>query len=638
MLGRTDRRWRSVAILGVMCVFAVVAVIRLAYWQVAMASELQARAQGQLQHAEAEHAVRGDILDRNGIVLATTGYRDTLASWPNKITTEQRIQTVEGLAHILDMDRAERAAVDAKMSTRSAYQPIRRELTEEQSRQIHAGISANTLFGLTLIPHQVRIYPNPGGQPGTTLASHLLGFVTSADGASIGQYGIEQQYDAILAGRPKLVAMARDRYGRSLESSAQVLQAGADGEDVTISIDASLQLQLEKELYAAWVADKAKRVSGLVMDPGSGQLLAWASVPGYDANDAGNEASRDPGLVQDPIVSQPYEPGSVMKMLTATSAIENKVIKPSSRVMDSAALRFGPGQVVHNWDGLGEGRLTFRDVIALSRNVGVSRVAARLGRTIPRAAATLYKTWRKMGIGVKTGVDVPGEVPGRAVDPRTSPWMPIDLANRAFGQAVTATPIQLAVAFTPMINGGLRVQPHFLVSIGGRPQVAAAAHRVLTRKVAGRLQGILQHVTSSVWWYAKGSLIPHYQVGGKTGTAQIWRSDRKMWDRRYYNFTFVGYVGGDAPDAIVAVHIDEAKSLPNRDDEIKLNITSYQLFRSISRGIIRSLEIRRSTDPEAGKPEPGSVAEAVLAEQRVIARNKAARRQHARAHEARHSR
>ena len=363
------------------------------------------------------------------------------------------------------------------------------------------------------------------------------------------------------------------------------------------------------------------------MDPTTGEILAWASVPGYDANDGGNVAMRDPGLVQDPIVTQAYEPGSVMKMLTATSALKNKVVTPNTRILDSAILRFG-SQYVRDSDHLGKGRIPVKDVIAYSRNVAVSRIAARLGSTTARAAATLYKTWHEMGIGVRTGVDVPGEVAGLTWDPRHGPWAPIDLANRSFGQGVTATPIQLATAFTPMINGGTRVQPHFLVSIGSERQAATPGNRVLTKRLAGQLQGILHHVTSAVWWYAQGSLIPHYQVGGKTGTAQIWRPDlwnpvlkrRGAWDRQYFNFTFVGYVGGDAPAAVVAVHIDEAKSLTKRQGDFTLNITSYQLFRRVAMAVIRTQEVRRSSDPRAGHTEAGSEAERVLEPLRLYRR------------------
>ncbi len=609
MLGRTDRRWRSVAILGLICVVAVAAVMRLAFWQVAVAPRLQEIAVAQLHPSQAEPAVRGDILDRNGQILATTGYRNSLAAYPRYITMDpkRRATYLKTLGDILDLDSKARQQLATTLDDPRLmeFAPIRRELSEKQSDEIRAGIASGALNALQLTSHAVRIYPNAGGQPGTTLASQLLGFVQAKEDGSgyKGYYGIEGEYDAILAGKPRLVATATDA-GRPLDSSARIIDPGVPGEDVTISIDYTLQLQLEKELYSTWVSDKARRVSALVMDPDTGEILAWASVPGYDANQSGVVASTDPKLLQDPIVTQPYEPGSVMKMLTATSALVNKVATPSTRFLDNAVLRLGVSKV-HDWDRKGMGRITLRDVIAYSRNIGIARVAARLGQTTNRAAAALYETWQKMGIGIRTGVDVPGEVRGITVDPHVQPWPAIDLANRAFGQSMTVTPVQLATAFTPMINGGTRVQPHFLVAISDRSQDPVPPRRVLPKKVAGQLRSMLDHVTASVPYYAKGALIPHYQVGGKTGTAQIWRPGIG-WDRNTYNFSFVGYVGGDAPEAVVALHIDEANSLTH--DEITLNVTSYQLFRRIAVAIIRTQVLKRSSDPNAGKPEPGSAA------------------------------
>ncbi len=357
MLGRTDRRWRSVVILLVMCAFAFAAVLRLAYWQVAMAPTLQADAQQQLAIKVDGPPVRGDILDRNGLVLATTGYRDTLEGYPDTISTREREQTVAGLTAILRLDDAARSAIDAELASHDAWTVLRRVLTPDQSTRIRAEIDAGHLHGLSLVPKLVRIYPNEGGQPGTTLASQLLGFVSATTSGSRGYYGIEGQYDQTLAGGSRTLASALGSGGRLTDSSTRVGGTNGAGQSITISIDYSLQLQLEKELYMAWKLDKATRVSGLVMDPDTGELLAWASVPGYDANDGGNVAAQDPALVQDPIVTQPYEPGSVMKMLTATSAIENHVVTPGSRILDSAALRFGPRLTVHNWDGAGMGRI-----------------------------------------------------------------------------------------------------------------------------------------------------------------------------------------------------------------------------------------------------------------------------------------
>lgn len=599
--------------LGLLLVFAVAAVLRIGYWQVAMAPELQQRAQGRLQTAATEPALRGDILDRHGRVLATTAYRDTLAAWPDRIKGERRTTVIEALVDILDLDEHGRGVLEGKLDEQRAYAVIARELTVEQSDQVRAGIAAGRLAGLSLEPHAVRVYPNPGGQPDTTLASQLLGFVMTNDGS--GQYGIERQYDAILAGEPRRVAAARDRFLRPLQSSQMVIDPGRAGQDITLTIDATLQLALEKELYLAWRADKAKRVSAVVLDPDSGEVLAWGSVPGYDANQFAAVASRDPSLFQDPIVSEVYEPGSVMKMFTAAAALTNGTVTPSTTINDSRRITFGPN-MVRNADKKGMGKISFRDVIAYSRNVAVSKVALRLGRSTAKSSQALYATWAALGIGQRTGIDLAGEVPGLVPDPRKRAWTPLDLANRSFGQGVAVTLVQLATAFVPMLDGGTRVQPHLLRAVGDARQTPMRAQRVLSKKVAKQTQSLMKHVTGAVPWYAQGSLIPHYEVGGKTGTAQIWRNDQGRYDPDTFNFTFVGYVGNDEPQAVVAVRIHEADPDIHGYGDLRLEITSYELFRRIARDIIATQDMRKSSDPDAGFPIRRSAAERVLTPER----------------------
>lgn len=589
--------------LGLLVVFAAVGVLRLAYWQVVMGPDLAARAMGQIQKTADVPAVRGDILDRNGRVLATTAYRDSLGARPDQMDDDDRQVIADGLGTILDLDEAARTQLlEQTLKPDRKYAVISRELTEDQSRLVRELIATRQVRGLELLPHPIRVYPNPGGQPGTSLASQLLGMVQGSTGT--GHYGIEGYYDAVLAGTPRRVALARAGGGEG----ELVLDPGVDGRDIRLSIDASLQLQLEKELYLAWTADDAQRVSGIVMDPDNGEILAWASVPGYDANDI---AGTSGALFQDPNASQVYEPGSVMKMLTATAALESKTVSPTSRIMDSAVIRFGPDKV-RNADKGAMGRIPFRDVIAYSRNVGVSKVAKRLGRTTPRASRVLYRTWQKLGIGQRTGVDVAGEVAGIAADPDRNPWAPIDLANRSFGQGVAVTLIQLVNAFAPMAGGGMRVQPHFLVSIDDEAQPAQEPVRVMKKKTARQVRSLLMHVTGGVSYYAKGSLIRGYEVGGKTGTAQIWRERQAKYDFDTFNFTFVGFVGGDVPEAIVAIRIHEADPVIKKAGDLRLNITSYELFRRVANGVIDSLDIGRSSDPNAGLPEAGSEAERVL--------------------------
>jgi cell division protein FtsI/penicillin-binding protein 2 len=623
MAGRTDRRVRVFVVLACVLAFALAATIRLAYWQVVRADDLRDRALAQLGQPARLPAVRGDILDRHGAVLATTGYRDTLGAYPDTISEATAGALVDALGEILRLDEAARRDLAAKLGSHARYAVLEREITEAQSVAVRAGLEDGSLSGLALEPHPVRIYPSPGGAPGTTLASQLLGYV-GADGH--GYYGIEQYYDAVLAGRPKLLASAGSVGSAPAAGSGDVVDPGEDGQDIRLTLDAGLQLQLEKELYAAWVLDRSKRVSGLIMDPDTGEILAWASVPGYDANDYARVFRTRRELFRDALASDPYEPGSVMKMITATAALQNGTVTLRKRVKDVTQLRFGT-DLVRNADWSAMGWIPFRDVIAYSRNVATARVARKLGRSVRSSSNVLWRTWQQLGIGEPTGVDIANEYPGRAADPRRDRWAPIDLANRAFGQSVSVTSVQLATAYTPMINGGMRVQPHFLRAVGDERVEPPAPRRVIGKSLAGKLRAIMQHVTSAVPWYAEGSLIPGWTVGGKTGTAQIWRVDQGRYAYRNFNFSFVGFVGGDRPEAIVAVRIHDTTPKILGRGLLDLKITSYELFRRIAVRIIETLHIARSHDPRAGMPERGSLAERVFAQEAAEQRQRQEARQ-----------
>jgi cell division protein FtsI/penicillin-binding protein 2 len=609
-----------VVLLVVLAAFAVAAVIRLADWQVAQAPVLQAKAMAQLERPADLPTVRGRILDRNGRVLALTGYRDRLVAYPKLLvssdpaaTAERRAIVLDSLTEILGLSPSARARVEEQLAAEaSEYAVIARQITEEQSLAVReaiaagrSGLAPGTVRAVGLEPQPVRIYPNAGGAPGTTLASHLLGFV-SADG--VGNYGIEQEYNGFLAGRPTKVAALRDPFGRLLGTSARVLEPGVPGQDIRLTIDAGIQLQLEKELYAAQLIDKAKRVSAVVMDPETGEILAWASVPGYNANQWARQWLRDPEAFRDPILSSTYEPGSVMKMFTAAAALDSKRMTLEKTVKDSQSLSFPP-YTVRNADHRAMGYISFRDAIAYSRNVATARTAARLGRNLPRSSAVLYRMWQRLGIGRSTGIDLAGEEVGIVRDPAVTPWAPIDLANRSFGQGVSVTQIQLLAGYTPMINGGFRVTPHFLQAVGTDEREVPRPQRVLSASVSGQLHQILDHVTGGVPWYAEGSLIPGYQVGGKTGTAQIWMADKQRYSLDVFNFSYVGYVGGDQPEAVIAVRIQEAKVTSKFQGAIEINLTSYQLGRRIAMGVKAALDIPRSRFDGAGYPIPLSHAE-----------------------------
>ncbi|MGZ8438876.1 MAG: peptidoglycan D,D-transpeptidase FtsI family protein, partial [Candidatus Limnocylindrales bacterium] len=426
MLGRTDSRTRLLLLLMVFVVASVALLGRLAYWQVLQRDMLAAKAIAQTTVRLEEPTRRGEIYDRSGtVVLATTVERDRLVAATNKLTADQRRQTGDELTQILGLDAEGAAALRERLASGKAYIILAREIEPTIADRIRAASASRRITGISLEPEPLRIYPQDGGSPDSSLASHLLGFV-NRDG--IGQYGVEQSYQDVLTGTPRVVVAERDANGRSLLYQATVVDTGVPGQDVRLTIDAGLQLAVEQELLAAWVADKARTVSAVVMDPYTGEVYAQATVPGYDANLYRQIADTAPERFIDPVVSNVYEPGSVFKMMTAAAALETGSVSLSTRIKDVGTLHLDRGKTkVDDADRKAKGWMTFADIVAWSRNVGATQVAIRLGKTTAAASAALYQTWQSYGIGQKTGVDLAGEVSGGdwVRDPAAEPWSQI---------------------------------------------------------------------------------------------------------------------------------------------------------------------------------------------------------------------
>ena len=414
-----------------------------------------------------------------------------------------------------------------------------------------------------------------------------------------GQYGVEQQYQSTLAGAPRIVVAQRDASGQAMLDDANVAQNGQPGTDLRLTIDAGLQLRVEQELLAAGIADRAKRVSAVVMDPYSGEVYAMATYPSYDANDYKAIAASDPGRFLDPVVSTVYEPGSVFKMMTAAAALTNGTVTPSTRIKDVGTLRLDNGKTkIDDADRKGMGWMTFENGVAYSRNVVAAKVALALGKTTRESSAILYDTWLRLGYGVPTGIDVAGEVGGIVRDPALTPWRQIDLANGAFGQGVAVTPMQLAMAFAGLMNGGTLVQPHVVKSIGDR-DVAVAPRRqgAVNGTISRTLIKMMQHVITEVPFYRDRTLVPGYDVGGKTGTAQIWdpaaNGGHGAWKRNLFNYSFVGYIGRETgiPDLVVAIRIEEAKPTVIKVGRLEMPVMSFELFRRIATDAITTPDL-----------------------------------------------
>ncbi len=605
MLGRTDSRRRLLVLLTIFAIGSLALFARSAYWQVWRGDELMARAAAQTTIRMEVPSRRGDIYDRTGtVLLATTVDRDRLVAAPDQMTPEDRKATAAVLIKLLDLDEAAAVDMRERLASGKPYIILARGIEPTTAERIRQASRDGRIVHIGLESEPERVYPQDGGGPDSSLAANLLGFVNRE---SVGQYGVEQYYQDVLGGSPRVMVTQRDVNGRAMPETAVVEQPGTIGEDLRLTIDAGLQLAVEQELLAAWIADGAKSASAVVLDPYTGEIYAEATYPSYDANDYRSVASTDPSRFIDPVVSNVYEPGSVFKMMTAVTALESGKFTRTTKVRDVGTLRLDGGRTkIDNADHHGMGNITFEDGIAYSRNVVAAKVALKLGKTTTAAATKLYDTWRTLGYGQPTGIDVAGEASASAYvrDPAVHPWAQIDLANGSFGQGVAVTPIQLATAYAALVNGGTLIQPHVVQGIGPTDVSVVARGRVVEPKISRQLISLMAHVVDEVPFYRDRTLVPGYHVGGKTGTAQIWDTEKGDWKHNLFNYSFIGYIGRevDKPDLVVAVRIEEGTPRQPRRGHLEMPVMSFELFRRIATNAITTpdlLDYRPSTSTAA---------------------------------------
>jgi cell division protein FtsI/penicillin-binding protein 2 len=582
MPGRTDSGRRLLLLLIVFLIGAGSLVARLGYWQLIQHDTLVESAHKQIYYRAEVPSLRGQIFDRSGtIVLASSVTRDRLIVAADQLTLTQRTAMVEFLMAQLGLDAAASGALAAKIQTGKPYLVVARELPAEQSTAIQAAATAAGIQGISFESNSGRSYAQAGGSPNSTLAAQLIGFV-NRDGD--GQYGVEQFYQDILAGQPKVVEADRDSNGNPLLETERTVEPGVPGQDVRLTIDAGLQLALEQEVMAARIANHAKSVSAVVMDPWTGEIYAEATYPSYDANRYAATASDDPSIFVDPVVSHVYEPGSVFKMLTVLAGLEQGTTSLDQVYDDTGKMRLDGGDYkITDADNKAMGKLKLEDAIAYSRNIVAAKVAFELAPTRSEASSILHEVWTRLGMGSPTGIDVAGEVRGLVNDPAVTRWSESDLANGSFGQGVAVTQIQLAAAFAAMVNGGVMVHPHVVAGVGTEPVSFAPDPPVLDPSLTLRLSALMEHVLKSPW-YADETRVPGYWIGGKTGTAQVWDAERHNWLANTYNFSCVGFIGREKghPDLVVAVRISEAPPNRNALGQIVLPVTSTELFRRVA--------------------------------------------------------
>jgi cell division protein FtsI (penicillin-binding protein 3) len=557
---------RRVSVTAGLLAFWVVGIeARLVYLQVIDKADLVKRAERQQMQTIPLAGKRGDIVDRRGRVLATSVDADTIYAVPSAI--EDEAATVAKLCGALgDCTKSERQDLVERLKRQRNFAYIRRQVLPEEAERV----KALGLDGVEFEKESRRYYPNK------ELASHLLGFV-GLDSKGLG--GIESAYDSQIRGKEGKILVHVDSRRHAF---SRFERPPTTGSTIELTIDEYLQHIAERELHAGVVENHALSGTAIIMDPHTGEILAMANEPTFNPNEYRDfsESDRRNRAVQDL-----YEPGSTFKVVTASAAIEEKVL-PLDALIDTnpGSIKIGSRVVTeashHNY-----GLLSFGDVIVRSSNVGAIKIGFRIG------TERLSDYVQRFGFGHQVSPDFPAENAGIVWE--RAKWTDSALASVSMGYQVGVTPLQMAAAISSVANGGQYVEPRVVRAAYRDNRRYEVKPKVLRRTIsadtAASLTGIMEGVVER--GTAKGfAEIPGYTVAGKTGTANT------LVNGHYSNSTyasFVGFVPSRDPKITVLVMLDSPKGPAGHFG----GPVSGPIFKRIAEASLRYLGVAPTIDP-----------------------------------------
>lgn len=519
-INRTNRRLGTSVAVVVLCFLMLGS--RAFYLQIVEAAELRAAADQQHVREDTLPAGRGVIYDREGAELAVSKRMATVVA--NPYLVDDAAEAATKLAPILGVPEAQ---VLAGLSKKTKYSVLARIVEPG----VAEAVLSQRLSGIEIRPADKRVYPKGA------LAPQLLGYVgTDPNGLA----GLELEYDAVLLGRPGERQYIGDRTGRSLEILSDT--ESTDGHSIVLTIDEDIQWQAEQVLGDVVKEFGAKKATAIVLDPRTGEVLAMANAPLFDANDFG---SADAFLQKNIAVTDQYEPGSTFKVVTVAAALERGLVTPDTHLSLEPTIKVADRVVREShWQDLPAVRdLSVTEILAQSSNVGTIRLGMKVGK-LP-----LVEMIRRFGFTQKTGIDFPGEASGSMLPPEK--WSGSTIANVPIGQGISASPLQMAAAYATIANDGVYMQPYLVQN----EHVQTPSHRVISAQVAAQLRAMLKETVADGTGGA--ARVQGYVVAGKTGTAEKPKEKSRGYDSGRIVASFVGMVPADAPRLVILVTVDE---------------------------------------------------------------------------------
>ena len=579
-MSRTSFRFGDLRVvaLGLVFVLAWAGIgYRLFQVQGAGAAVLAERGFDQHVRHETIPAKRGTVYDRDGIELAVTIYGKSLTADPSLI--EDPTEAAELLAPIVGADYVD---LVRRLDSDGRFTYVARGLENEVAERAAQAIGDADLVGFAFEETPLRVYPS--GE----LAAPVIGLTHADDGHGI--EGIEAVMDTELAGRPGKRVVERDQAGRAIPQAEYLLEASTPGSDVMLTLDREIQYIAERSLQDAIDSTGALGGSVVVLDPKTGEILAMASLPGFNGMD---RSTLDPSAIRNRAVADVYEPGSTLKVVTVAAALEEGVVRPDT-----------PFDTPQEIDIVGEtytdhgnhpSVMTVTDIVAQSSNVGTIKIQRQLGDE------THYRYLDAFGLGRPASIDFRGEATGRL--DHVSEWCgPACGASAAIGYGIGATTLQMAAVYSTLANDGEWVEPHVIgeiVSPDGTSVVSEPRRRrVISAETAQTMRSMLRGVVADGTGFRAD--IKDFPVGGKTGTSDKFDVETGEYSTTETIAWFIGIAPIDDPSLVAAVMLDSPTGELADETELKFGgASAAPVFAEIVEAALHQLGISPVHDGDA---------------------------------------
>jgi cell division protein FtsI (penicillin-binding protein 3) len=553
---------RRIVLLAAAFLALLAAAFARAVWiQVVKGPEYTAMALRQHRETVVVPAARGTIVDRNGEPLAIGKLATTVYANPRQIDRPRDVTLAAGKQ--LGIDPATLYPMLVDHSHGFVY--VARKADPHKAENL----KALDFAGLGFYPEELRFYPQG------PVAAQVLGY---AGLDNKGLEGLERSLEGTLAGKPGSQTIVKDPFGRALD--VVETKQETPGKSVRLTIDREIQANAEEVLQETVRKWGARAATAVVMDPHTGALLAMATAPRFNAN-------RFPTTRADRrrnrAVTDTYEPGSTFKLVTVAAALQDRVVTPRTSFRLAPTIQVAD-RVIHEAHTRGTERLTVRQIVEQSSNIGTITIAEHLG------AGRLASWVQRFGFGARTGIDFPGESAGFALP--LDEWSGSTIGTVPIGHGIAVTPIQMARAYSVIANGGVLVEPHLIDRVGGTTIPTRRTRRVVSRAVSEQMLSMLRGVVLE--GTGTEAAIPGYTVAGKTGTAAKIDPDGTYSTSRYVA-SFVGLVPATKPKLVIMVMVDE----PHGD--IYGGVVAAPAFREIARFNLQYLEIPQDAPRSPGR-------------------------------------